>query len=252
LSTDYHFSYYDNKEPYYSNFCDKIDIYDTDVQRAAAQAIQNDPGSYSIAQLLDIYDWVKENIVYQTSPLAGIPYHPSETLGTGFGDCKNQAVLIASMIGVVGGTAKVVADPTCTHAYTIVYFGSIENGIDSFTQAVADHYESHVQVNYFTIGDGVWVIFDPAGGFYPGDTLPECYGERTLYYITTCMSCANQYPSSPFTFEGKCYSQCPSGTVHTNNYACSYCDEGEYAYNNECVTCPSGYYLATDGMCYPD
>ena len=252
ITIDYHFTYYDNKEPYYSVFCDKIDPYASSIQQATAEAIQNDPGSYSIAQLLDIYDWVKKNIVYQTSPLAGIPYPPTQTLATRSGDCKNQAVLIASMIKIIGGTAKVVSDPDCVHAYTIVYFGSISTGISSFTRAVADHYGSQVYVNYFTLEGGIWVIFDPAGGFYPGDTLPECYGDRVVYYTTTCLSCAHQYPNSPYTYGDKCYSQCPSGTVHRNDYSCVSCDEGEWAYNNQCVTCQAGYYLATDGLCYPE
>lgn len=251
-ATEYAFQYYDNKEPYYSSFCDKINPYNLNVREAAANAIRNDPGSYNFNQLLDVYDWVKKNIIYQTSPLAGIPYPPEQTLATGSGDCKNQAVLIDSMIEAIGGTAKVVADPSCTHAYTIVYFGSAGRDLSSFTQAVANHYGSKVLVNHFTINDEVWVIFDPAGGSYPGDTLPECYGNRTLYYITSCLSCVNQYPNMPYTYGDKCYSQCPSGTVHRNDYACYSCDPGYWSFNNECVTCPSGDYLATDGLCYPE
>jgi hypothetical protein len=251
-TTEYTFQSYDNQEPYYGAYCDKINPYDLSVRKAAAKAIKNDPGSYSVGQLFDIYDWIKENIAYQNVALYGIPYPAKETLETESGDCKNQAVLIASMIEAIGGNAKVVVDPSCEHAYTIVRFGSAGDDFSWFTDAVAKHYGSNVQVNSFTNDDGVWVIFDPAGGRYPGNTLPECSGSRTVYFTDSCLSCVNQYPNMPYTYGDKCYSECPSGTIHKNNYACSPCPEGYYSFNNECVTCQSGYYLATDGKCYPE
>ena len=250
-STSYTFQSYTDQEPYYSAYCDKIDPYDLSVREAASKAIKNDPGSYSVSQLLDIYDWVKHNIQYQTVASAGVPYPPNETLATGSGDCKCQAVLIASMIEAIGGTAEVVADPDCTHAYTIVYFGSAGTDLGSFTQAVANHYGSNIQVNYFTMNGGIWVIFDPAGGYYPGNSLPACSGNRTVYLVDSCLSCANQYPNMPYTYGNYCYSQCPSGTYPSSNHSCSSCPAGSYSYNNQCVTCPSGYYLGIDGKCYP-
>ncbi|MDO8554624.1 MAG: transglutaminase-like domain-containing protein [Candidatus Micrarchaeota archaeon] len=245
----YNFTFYENTEPYLSAYCTKIDPYDLSVRKAAADAIRKDPGSYSFDQLFDIYDWVKENIIYQNVPLAGIPYPSSETLITKSGDCKNQAVLIASMVNSIGGTSKVVADPACVHAYAIVYFGSTKD-LSSFTNAVTNHYGSDVSINYFTLEDGIWVIFDPAGGSYPGDTLPACSGDRTAYFITSCLDCANTYPNEPYTFDNKCYSQCPSGTIASSEYVCASCQEGYYSCNNECLACPSGYYLATNCRCY--
>lgn len=241
---------YENKEPYYSAYCDKINPYDLSVREAAAEAIRADPGTYSVTQLFDIYDWIKTNIIYQNVALAGIPYPSSDTLTTKSGDCKNQAVLIASMIKSIGGTAKVVVDPSCHHAYAIVYFGLAGTDTSKFAQAVANHYGTNVQVNSVIINDGIWVIFDPAGGNYPGDTLPQCTGSRDVYYVTTCLSCVNQYPSKPYTYGDKCYSECPSGTIHSNNYACYPCPEGSNSYNNECFTCPSGTILGQDGKCH--
>jgi len=248
----YNFKFYDNQEPYYSTYCDKINPYDLTVREAAAKAIRDDAGTYSINQLFDIYDWVKNNIVYQNVPLVGIPYPAKETIATESGDCKNQAVLIASMIEAIGGTAKVVADPSCTHAYSIVRFGSIGEDLSLFDKAVAKHYGINVQIEHFTNEDGIWVIFDPAGGKYPGNTLSECTGNRTVYLIDSCLSCVNQYPNNPYTFEDKCYSECPSGTISKNNYACSPCPVNSWSYNNECVTCENGSILHTNGRCYPN
>ncbi len=248
-SQSYNFTSYDNTEPYYSTYCDKINPYDLSVRESAADAIRKHPGPYSSNQLFDIYDWVKLNIMYQNVPLAGIPYPSSETLITKSGDCKNQAVLIASMIRSIGGKAKVVADPDCVHAYAIVYFGSTKD-LSSFTKAADNHYGSDININYFTLEDGIWVIFDPAGGTYPGDTLPECSGERTVYFVTSCLDCANTYVNQPLTFNNKCYSDCPAGTVTGNQYTCETCPAGYSGCNNKCLKCPSGYYLGKDCMCY--
>lgn len=248
-TSDYRFTYYENVEPYQSVYCTKIDPFDITIRSATADAIRTHAGSYSYSQLFDIYDWVKKEIIYQNVPLGGIPYPPQETLITKSGDCKNQAVLIASMIGAIGGTAKVVVDPICEHAYTIVYFGEEEN-LNSFVDAVANHYGNEVYVNYFTMDGGIWVIFDTAGGWYPGDTLPECYGEREVYYITSCLTCVNTYSKMPYTYMDKCYSECPGGTISTTDYSCGACEQGYYSCNNECLKCPDGYYLATDCLCY--
>ena len=220
-STGNSFQAYNDKEPYYSDYCDKIDPYDLNIRKASAAAIRNDSGLYSVNQLFDIYDWVKSNIAYQNVALAGTPYYPQETLATQSGDCKNQAVLIASMVEAIGGRAKVVIDSACAHAYTIVHFGSAGEDLSTFSQAVANHYGRTVQINTITNEDGVWVIFDPAGGEYPGNTLPACSGNRTVYFVDSCLSCAQNYPNMPFNFDDKCYSACPSGTaVSANKYVC--------------------------------
>jgi len=240
----------ENTEPYYSAYCDKINPYDLSVREAASNAIRNHPRAYNVNQLFDIYDWVKDNIIYQNVPLAGIPYPPSETLTTRSGDCKNQAVLIASMVESIGGTSKIVLDPTCEHAYTLVYFGSSEEGMDNFVQAVSNHYGQGVTVNYITHNNGIWIIFDPAGGKYPGNTLSECSGNRTVYYVTSCLDCVNQYPNEPYTFGDKCYSQCPSGTIIANQHACKSCPEGSYSCNSQCLSCSAGYIMGTDCLCH--
>jgi len=248
------FESYENTEPYFGLYCDKISPYDLDVRKAASDAVRRHPGSYSIDQLLDIYDWVKENIIYLSVPvtLPSTPYNPGETLATRSGDCKNQAVLIASMIESIGGTAKVVINPDCNHAYALVYFAKPGTDMNNFAQIIWNHYNNaNVDVQLYTDNQGVWVIFDPAGGTYPGDTLSGCQNPVTIYYVKSCLTCSAQYPSSPYTYGDKCYSECPSGTISVNSYACVSCPVGSYSFKNRCVTCPSGYELYTDGKCYP-
>ncbi len=241
-------------EPYYGNYCDKIDQYDSSVRQALAEATINHPMNGTTAdiyQLFDIYDWVRKNIVYQTSPLAGIPYSPSQTLATRTGDCKNQAVLIASMVEALGAEARVIADIECKHAYAMVRFGPTDMNMTSYTQAIAIHYGYNKSIKYSRNDEGVWVIFDPAGGTYPGDTLEACYGSKTVYEIRTCVECANLYPNTPYTYVDHCYSHCPSDTITASQYACENCQEGLQACNNQCLRCiDPNQYLATDCRCY--
>ena len=275
------FNYAVNDEPYYALYCDKIDPYNLQVREAAAKAIKNHTGEYSPEQLFDVYDWVKRNVDYQNVAASGAPFPAQETLATGSGDCKNQAVLIASMIQSIGGTAKVIADPDCSHAYAIVLFGAMTDDYQGFPEAFAQRYGPDIPLNTIKNGEGTWVIFDPAGGSYPGNTLPECSGKRNVFLVDTCLSCAHQYPTMPYSYKTKCYSRCPSGTisntrytcapcdaghysyenqcysacpagtVHDDNYGCNACPAGHWVYDNKCATCPAGYTPTTDGKCRP-
>lgn len=238
-------------------YCSKIDPYSLEVRKAASEAVKAHPGSYSIDQLLDIYDWVKKNVNYLNVPvsLPSTPYSPSETLATRSGDCKNQAVLIASMVESIGGTARVVAQPSCEHAYAIVYFANDSEDIQHYINTISNHYfpcktgficgdtcwnypsgigswcdgknavqsqkctERHVgftdglcyscpqsqtlilkdgktkcidssgfETKWFNYQNGKWVIFDPAGGNYVGNTLPECLEtDKERYFIDSCV-----------------------------------------------------------------
>jgi hypothetical protein len=249
----------------YDDYCDKINPYDLSVRKAASVAIRKHPGAYnsSFDQLLDIYDWVKANIQYQNVPFTDpISYPAPDTLVTKSGDCKNQAVLMASMVQAIGGKAKVLIDDNCLHAYAIVYVGKSEQDVVDFSKAVAERYKNNPpvpgayynngspRVAYVNYDNGKWVIMDAAGAYYPGDTLNECLGHDTVTIETDCMSCANEHLDSPYTFNNSCYSRCPSGTVSVNQHACESCPEGYQSYNNTCLTCGAGKIVGSDGMCH--
>ncbi len=156
-------------------YCDKITPGDLAVREAAAAAISKHPGPYSVNQLLDIYDYVRANVPYQNVAvnLTWQPYPPSQTLATKSGDCKNQAVLIASMVEAIGGTSRVLLIPGCSHAFSEVYIGNVST-LEAFNQAVFSHYQYSPAVNWHNSSGQIWFIMDTAGGQYPGQTIPEC------------------------------------------------------------------------------
>jgi Transglutaminase-like superfamily len=176
----------------FAGYCDKFDETDLAVRQAAADAISKDPGAFSINQLLDIYDWVHNNIFYQNVPLDMYPpYYPNQTLATRSGDCKNQAVLIASMVEAIGGSARVLIVPDCHHAFSEVYIGTDIN-TDTISAAIYSHYNTHGSgVSWHTSRNSenqtdYWFIFDTAGGNYPGQTIPECLKSNQTFVLQDC------------------------------------------------------------------
>ncbi len=175
---------------YRQAYCDKFDPKDLSVRVAASSAISAHTGAYSVNQLLDIYDWVRANVPYQNVPvdLSYQPYAPKETLLTKSGDCKNQAVLIASMVESIGGTARVVMIPQCQHAFAEVYVGN-QSDLPVVSAAIYAHYGPNtpeVTTVSETGADDQWLIFDTAGGSVPGSTLPECAQATEQYYMYNC------------------------------------------------------------------
>ncbi|GEM_PF-3598418 len=171
------------------NYCNKITPTDLEVRKAASEATRQHAGSYSLIQLLDIYDWVKQNINYLNVPFdMAAPYSPNETLYTKSGDCKNQALLIASMVESIGGTARIVVVPSCQHAYAEVFFGGLEQG-NTINQIIAQHYNQYQNKKILWQGssDGLWLIFDTAGSNFVGETIDVCMNQTaTKLYIYKC------------------------------------------------------------------
>lgn len=174
-------------------YCSRIAPTDLTVREATSLAIERHPGAYSVNQILDVYDWVHTNVFYQNVPvnLTYQPYTPSETLATKSGDCKNQAVLIASMIEAIGGTARVLLIPGCSHAFAEVYLGDQSN-TDRVVEAIYAHYGSQapsVNWHYSTNEDNVteiWMPFDTAGGRYPGNTIDACFNVSQTFVMYNC------------------------------------------------------------------
>lgn len=186
----------DNNNPPCDSFmkvyCDKFTPIDLDVRKAASEAISGHPGPVSINQLLDIYDWVRKNVFYQNVPAdLGRPYYPSETLATRSGDCKNQAVLMASMVEAIGGSASVRIVPDCNHAFAYAYVGN-ESGLDMMVKAIRSRYPDakNATLSYrYDNNSGkmeYWMIFDTAGAWYPGNTIDKCLNASQRFDIYDC------------------------------------------------------------------
>lgn len=188
----------------YVQYCERFTPADLAVRSAAAQAIAGHPGPFSVNQIMDVYDWVNRNVFYQNVPLdMSMPYPPNETLQTKSGDCKNQAVLVASMIEAIGGSAEVLIVPDCSHAFPLVYLGNGSNK-DVFFKAVRSHYgdASNATLHFYHHTENnetvYWVLADTAGAYYPGDTIEGCLNGTQTFEIDPC-SGPEEEPNPPAT-----------------------------------------------------
>jgi hypothetical protein len=192
-----HYSCNDRNEPpcdyYTETYCDKFTPTEINVRTAASEAIRKHPGAYSVNQLFDIYDWMKANVIYQNVPLdKSAPYYPDETLRTKSGDCKNQAVLVASMVEAIGGRANVRIVPECLHAFPVVYIGNDTASLNATFKAIRAHYpdarNQSLSYRYWTIDNETqyWLIFDTAGAYYPGTTLDDCLNATQSFEVYDC------------------------------------------------------------------
>lgn|GEM_PF-2024983 len=178
------------------------------MRKAASDAVAKHPGALSINQLLDVYDWVHENVFYHNVPLDQYPpYYPNETLATKSGDCKNQAMLMASMVQAIGGSPRVMIVPDCHHAFAEVYLGT-DIDTAAMAKAIRAHYPDAGPVSWHENKrqdnkTDYWFIFDTAGGNFPGQTISDCLNASRIFELRDCARETNQL-NAP-TAEGTAY-----------------------------------------------
>jgi len=99
------------------------------------------PGQYSVAQICAIWYHLKENWKYVNDPRSKEYLAPaSETIKVGLaGDCDDFAILMASLIEAIGGSARVVIaqGKSGAHAYCEVYMASNEQGSQAVINSIA-------------------------------------------------------------------------------------------------------------------
>ena len=252
---------YVREDFYQETYCKTIDPYSVDVRKAATEVVKAHAGTmYNVNQALDIYTWVNKKIKYVDThtPITSAPSLSSQTFAAKSGDYKSQAVLIASMVEAIGGVALVVVQPSCEHAYAIVYVAGSSENLKDYVNKISDYYfpckegfmcagrcwsypenagvwcdgktaaqsnacpvgqvgfidnqchwcesdqtlifetdegtaecqdRSGFQVTWFDHEGGKWLIFDPAGGFYPGKSIPDCINDKEAkrYYVQSCV-----------------------------------------------------------------
>ncbi len=173
---------------FYPHYCNKIQPLNIEVKKAVTQAAKKDAGSYSLNQIIDAYKWVKDNIIYLNVPLdQADPLNPQDTLYIGSGDCKNQAVVIASMVEAIKGSSRIVIMPECEHAFAQVYLGDSNYDVANLANIIGQTYPSlqgYVFAQKFF--NETWLTLDPAGANYPGGVLSQCLDATTQYVITKC------------------------------------------------------------------
>ena len=161
----------DNPFPYYNMVNSRITDVPADFHSRVEKIVSDAglSGPYSIQQIAALFDWIKENIPYTEDPDGkDIWYSPNETLRRGGGDCEDQAMLMAAMVGELGGTARIYF--TDDHAFPVVFVGD-DSSRAAAESALGKYYGSDLQVSFMSDENGYWIVADTASSFYLG-TLP--------------------------------------------------------------------------------
>jgi transglutaminase-like putative cysteine protease len=154
----------------YSSVNGVIDPEETRV--LAANILTNNSNIYSIQSIADAFDWVREHInyVYDTQDHWQTP---SQTLSLRTGDCKDQAVLLASLIDQMGGNSRInIIDE---HAFPTVYVGNNSTNLTNVQKAISSHYGTDVPIYFLKDPYGYWMVIDTTGFPYAGG-LPTLSG----------------------------------------------------------------------------
>ena len=164
---------YINPSKYYNEVNERVDFARTS---SAVQTIRAElPGNYSILQVAQAYEWVRGHIEYKEEP-PGQDYWQSanETLTWGTGDCEDQAILVASIIGELGGQARV--NIIEGHAFATVFITGNASELSSYWKALDSFYgmeTGSLRYNIMKDNLGYWVVSDTAGYPYLGGLPAE-------------------------------------------------------------------------------
>lgn len=167
----------------WSNATNPSDYYDKVNQRVQysvtsyiAQDIEAQyPGNYSILQVAAAYEWVRTHITYKEEP-PGQDYwqSASETLSWGTGDCEDFAILLASLVGELGGQARL--DIIEGHAFATVFLTSNASQLGAYWDALDSYYwvgYGILTYNFLKDERGYWLVADAVGYPYLGGLPAE-------------------------------------------------------------------------------
>jgi hypothetical protein len=127
--------------------------------------IRSANSSYNIQEIISAFDWIRENIAYAEDP-EDIWQSPKLTLRLGTGDCEDQAILMASLVGALGGNARV--NIIQGHAFATVYMGNSSLSLLGIREAISSHYGCDLTPYFIQDSTGYWMTVDTTGFPYAG------------------------------------------------------------------------------------
>lgn len=163
---------------YLKSFDEKVIPENPEIMKLTSEIIS--PGSYSIKQVFELYNWMYDNIKFVSSPnYQETIRSPTETLASMRGDSDDIAVLASSLIESVGGTTRIIV--TDEHTFVQVYIGDGEEELNKNLREIADNYRfkdykfqtskyiTSVANNITKYDEKYWLTFDTTSGKYIGN-----------------------------------------------------------------------------------
>jgi hypothetical protein len=145
-------------------------------------------GSYSIAQICDLWQAAYKKWTYVDDPNGVDYYSPaSRTIQLGMkGDCDDFAITVGSLIQSIGGSSRIVTayNVKSGHAYPEVLVATSEAKFNSIASYIAKRYGSKSVAYHVTYKDNVpyyWLNLDWQSGS-PGGKFFDSTSDLTIYY----------------------------------------------------------------------
>ncbi|HEX2924508.1 MAG TPA: hypothetical protein VHS28_10855 [Chloroflexota bacterium] len=167
LSSAVDYSVSENLAPYYNRVNERVGY--SAVQSVVSVIKAKYPGNYSVLQIAAAYEWEIRNIAYKLDSSGDYWQSASETLELRTGDCEDHAILIASIIGGLGGNARV--NVIQDHAFPTVFVATNAADLAKVKVALASFYGvdvSSFKMAYLHDEVGYWLVIDTTGFPYAG------------------------------------------------------------------------------------
>lgn len=145
-------------------------------------------GTFRMSQVCDIWESVAADWTYVEDP-RGSEYlsPPDRTIALGLkGDCDDYAILMAALIGSVGGHPRIVyvKNGTTGHAYPEVFIGTTPEECERAAAYIKKRYtvvDAGCHITTGTTGSQYWLNLD-RGSRHPGGEFFADDGVRTAFY----------------------------------------------------------------------
>jgi hypothetical protein len=163
-----------------------------EVKFLATGLAKNSPGPYNIGQICMIWYGLAYSWSYVNDP-RGIEYvaKAEDSARLLAGDCDDFAVLMASMIESVGGSARLIGAyrQNAAHMFAEVYIGHTQQEANLAANYIGslDQLRQYgaKQLHYRTDKDGCWLNLDWSAG-YPGGPYFQSENEVIIYPDGRC------------------------------------------------------------------
>lgn len=147
-------------------YFDKVnDLVSYDEVEQLASSLRGGTGPYNVQEIIAAFDWIRDNIAYADDP-EDVWQSPKDTMSLGSGDCEDQAILMASLVGSLGGNARV--NIIQGHAFATVYMGNSSLSLLGISGAISSHYGCDLTPYFIQDSTGYWMTVDTTGFPYAG------------------------------------------------------------------------------------
>ena len=207
--------------------------------------------NHTAGQFVDEVVNLKKQLTVYSLVFENTSVYPAEVLGLGTGDCKDFGILMASIIEAGNQQAGYGMQEQFVYVNSshlneslrpdhLILYIIFANG----TRRWVDTTNVLPQADYLYIKGFFYPLNCTAEGCQTQTLCQGNYCDAVFYYSSEnhWNSCTTQ--GYVIGGDDQCHQEC-------NKYD-TYCNAGSSCYDNECLSCQSGYYLGTDGRCYPN